>query len=138
MIYVLDASVVVAALREREPGHRAALKHCLPLFERRDHIVVPAVFDLEVTSALIRCGAEPDRVTEFFADHLESRRLVTIGPRAVRAVAAVVRTTRLRAADALYVWVAAREGIPLVTADEEMLTRAHLYGVTAVNPSGAR
>jgi predicted nucleic acid-binding protein len=32
--------------------------------------------------------------------------------------------TRLRAADAAYVWVASRAGLPLVTADQQILARA--------------
>jgi predicted nucleic acid-binding protein len=134
MTYVLDASVAVAALREREPGHREALRRCLPLFAGRDQIVVPAIFDLEVTSALVRRGVAPARVTAFFERHLRSRQSVTIGPRAVRAARAVVNATQLRAADALYVWVAAREGIPVVTTDREVLERAALAGATAVAP----
>jgi predicted nucleic acid-binding protein len=132
--YVLDASVAVAALRDREPGHRAALRRCLPLFAGRDEIVVPALFDLEVTSALVRRGIAPDRVTAFFDRHLRSRRLVTIGPRAVRSVRAVINATGLRAADAAYVWVAAREGVQLVTADREVLERAARAGAGAVAP----
>jgi predicted nucleic acid-binding protein len=131
---VLDASVAVAALRQREPGHAAALRRCLPLFAGRDEIVVPSIFDLEVTSALVRRGVAPDRVAAFFDRHLAARRLVTIGPRAVRATRGVLAATRLRAADALYVWVAARENIPLVTADREVIDRAELAGVRALEP----
>jgi len=134
MTYVLDASVAVAALRDGEPAHRVALRRCQPLFAGRDSIVVPAVFDLEVTSALVRRGVAPDRVAAFFDRHLRSRRLITIGPRAVRAIRAVVTATRLRAADALYVWVAAREGLPIVTGDSEVLDRAALVGATAIAP----
>ncbi len=134
MTYVLDASVAVAALRKMEPGHRAALRRCLPLFSGTDDVVVPAIFDLEVASALIRRGVGADRVVAFFADHLSARRLVAIGPRAVRSARATVNATRLRSADALYVWVAARESLPLVTADEEMIERASLAGVTAFAP----
>jgi predicted nucleic acid-binding protein len=132
--YVLDASVAVAALRAGEPGHRAALGRCMPLFAGRDQIVVPAIFDLEVTSALVRRGITPDRVAAFFERHLASRQLVNIGPRAVRAARAIVGATRLRAADALYVWVAAHEGVPLITADREVIERAALAGATASGP----
>jgi predicted nucleic acid-binding protein len=81
----LDASVAVAALRSGESGHRATLRRRVPLFAGRDQIVVPAIFDAEVTSALVRRGATSDRVAAFFERHLTSRRLVNIGPRAVRA-----------------------------------------------------
>ncbi len=50
--------------------------------------------------------------------------MVTLGPRSARQILRVVATTRLRAADAIYVWLAAREGIPLVTADIEVSRRA--------------
>jgi predicted nucleic acid-binding protein len=106
----------------------------MPLFAGRDEIVVPGIFDLEVTAALVRRGVTPDRVAAFLSRHLATRRLVSIGPRAVRAACAVVSTTRLRAADALYVWVAARENLPLVTADREVIQRAALAGARAVEP----
>jgi len=124
MRYVLDAAVAVAALRAGEPHHAAALRRCMPLFTGSDEIVVPAIFDVEVVSALVRRGAAPAGVNRFFEAHFTTRRLVTIGPRAARAARAVAMPTRLRAADALYVWVAAREGLPLVTLDAEVLQRA--------------
>lgn len=131
---MLDASVAVAALRDGEPGHAAALRRCMPLFAGRDEIVVPSVFDIEVTSALIRRGVTPDRVAAFFERHLASRRLINIGPRAVRGARIVVNATRLRAADALYVWLAAREDVPLVTADREVIQRAPLAGARTLEP----
>jgi len=124
MTYVLDASVAVAAMRSTEPGHADALRRCMPLFAGHDEVIVPAIFDVEVTAALVRRGADPGHVEAFFEKHFASRTLVTIGPRAARATRAIVGTTRLRAADALYVWLAAREGLPLVTADAEIFQRA--------------
>jgi len=86
MTYVLDASVAVAAMRDHEPFHAAALARCLPVFAGREDIVVPAIFDVEVTSALVRRGAEPARVAELLDRHLSARRLVTIGHRNDRRV----------------------------------------------------
>jgi predicted nucleic acid-binding protein len=122
--YVLDASVAVAALRSQEPHHARALRRCLPLFGGRDEIVVPAIFDSEVVSTLVRRGAAPKAIDRFFEKHFASRTLVTIGPRAARAARRIAGVTRLRAADALYVWVAAREGLTLVTLDAEVVQRA--------------
>lgn len=133
MKYVLDASVAIAALRDTEPLHKEALRRCMPLFAGEDEIVVPAIFDLEVTSALLRRGAALASVGRFFTAHLTARTLVTVGPRAIGAVRNVIEKTRLRAADALYVWVAVREGLVLVTADREVLERASLAG-TSVEP----
>ena len=134
MKYVLDASVAVAALRATEPGHADALRRCMPLFAGQDEVVVPAIFDIEVVAALVRRGAVPANVAAFFEKHFVSRTLVTIGPRAARAARTVVGITRLRAADALYVWLAAREALPLVTADADILQRAALAGAQAVPP----
>ena len=134
MKYVLDASVAVAALRSTEPGHADALRRCMPLFAGQDEVTVPAIFDIEVVSALVRRGVAPSSVAGFFDKHFMSRTLVTIGPRAVRAVRSVVGLTRLRAADALYVWLAARESLPLITADLEVIQRAPLAGVRAIGP----
>jgi predicted nucleic acid-binding protein len=132
--YVLDASVAVAALRDTEPSHAAALRRCMPLFAGHDEIVVPAIFEIEVTAALTRRGLDPTRVAGFLAQHLAQRRSITIGPRAIRGANRIVGLTRLRAADALYVWVAAREELPLITLDQEVLARAGLAGVTVTGP----
>lgn len=106
----------------------------MPFFAGRDVVVVPTIFDLELTSALVRRGVDPARVDRFFEQHLVTRERVTIGPRAVGALRRILATTQLRAADAIYVWVAAREGLDLVTADDEVLRRAPLAGVNAVAP----
>ncbi|HEY6461456.1 MAG TPA: type II toxin-antitoxin system VapC family toxin [Polyangiaceae bacterium] len=124
MRYVLDASVAVAALRASEPHHADALRRCMPLFAGADEIVVPAIFDVEVVSALARRGVSAAGIERFFEAHFATRRLVTLGPRAARAARAVAANTQLRAADAFYVWVAAREGLPLVTLDGDVLARA--------------
>lgn len=134
MRYVLDASVAVAALRKTEPMHKEAFRRCAALFSGDDEIIVPAIFDLEVIAALVRRGSEMTRVIQFFELHFSARRLVTIGPRAVRAARTILGLTQLRAADALYLWVAAREGLPLITADRQLLERASLAGVNCSFP----
>lgn len=134
MKFVLDASVAVAALRNTEPGHAAALRRCMPFFSGKDAIVVPALFDIEVVSALVRRGADPVRVAQFFDQHFAERTLVTIGPRAVREIRKVIALTGLRAADATYVWLAVREEAPLVTVDREVIERGPLAGATVLAP----
>lgn len=134
MIYVLDAAVVVAALRAGEPSHATALRRCTAFFAGVDEVVVPAIFDVEVASALLRRGAATATVEALFSQHFASRRLVTIGPRAATSARRVASLTKLRAADALYVWVARHEGLPLVTLEQEILQRAPLAGVVASLP----
>jgi predicted nucleic acid-binding protein len=134
MRYVLDASVAVAALRPSEPRHADALRRCQPFFLGHDAIVVPAIFDVEVVASPLRRGVRTLTVSALFARHFATRKLVTLGPRAVAGTVAVANATKLRAADSLYVWLAAREALPLVSLDAEVLPRAPLAGVTAVLP----
>ncbi len=122
--YVLDASVAVAAVRRAEPSYGAARARLASLLVGRDDVFVPAIFDAEVTAALVRGGASPLDARRYLERDLAARQLVTIGPRAARAISAVAARTRLRAADASYVWVASARGLPLVTLDEEIGTRA--------------
>lgn len=118
--YVLDASVAVAAVRPNEPAHRSARARLALLLSGADAIVVPAIFDAEVTASLVRGRASVPAVRSYLEQDLGARQLVTIGPRAARAISGVAARTRLRAADAAYVWVASSRGLPLVTLDREI------------------
>jgi predicted nucleic acid-binding protein len=71
-------------------------------------------------------------VSEFVEQLIELADVVTIGPVRSRQIANVAVRTRLRAADAAYVWLAEREGLVLVTADQEVIDRgAALCTITA-------
>ena len=122
--YVLDASVAVAAVRSGEPSYAAARARLSSVLSGTDDIVVPAIFDAEVTSALVRGNASPDAARRYVDRDLAARKLVTIGPRAARAISGVAARTGLRAADAAYVWVACVRGLSLVTLDLEIGRRA--------------
>jgi predicted nucleic acid-binding protein len=66
-------------------------------------------------------GAPEEPVTITSSVHASSAEVrVTIGPRAARAISGVAARTRLRAADAVYAWVASSRGVPLVTLDREI------------------
>jgi predicted nucleic acid-binding protein len=95
VIYVLDASVAVAAVRRSEPGHVASRARLLRLLQGDDEIVVPILFDIEVTSALVRVGVAPTDVATYLATDLVRRKTITLGPRAARAVVGIVHATRL-------------------------------------------
>jgi predicted nucleic acid-binding protein len=133
-VSVLDASVAVSALRASDANHARSASHLAPLLQGIDTIVVPAIFDVEVVATLVRAGyasVDARRAADLFVSRA---RMVTLGPRAARAASRTAARTRLRTGDAIYVWVAEREGLPLVTLDAEILARAHLAGVTAVAP----
>jgi len=119
-VYVLDASVAVAAVRPSEPSYQAARARLASLLAGLDSIVVPAIFDIEVTAALVRRGASIATVQEYLERDLAAREIITIGPRAARAISGVAARTRLRAADAVYAWVASSRGLPFVTLDREI------------------
>jgi predicted nucleic acid-binding protein len=133
-VSVLDASVAVSALRSNDANHSRAAAHLAPLLQGIDAIVVPTIFDVEVVATLVRAGfapADARRAADLFVSRA---RLVTLGPRGARAASNTASRTRLRTGDALYVWVAEREGLPLVTFDPEILARARMAGVTAIAP----
>lgn len=121
--YVLDASVAVATLRPTEPHHAAAQAYVRPLLTGADSIVVPALFGIEVAASLARVGFPDADALKFSKLFLENARIVTLGPRSSKSVAALAAQTKLRAGDALYLWVAIKEGLPLITADAEILSR---------------
>jgi predicted nucleic acid-binding protein len=124
MKYVLDASVAVASLRPNEPLHGAAVTFLSPLLKGLDAIVVPAIFRIEVASALARASFAVAQIDRFVQGFLANATVVTIGPKRARRIQTVSVATRLRAADAIYVWLAETEGLPLVTADREIHHRA--------------
>lgn len=124
MILILDASVAVAAARPNEPAHVASRARVSRVFQRKDEIVVPAIFPIEVGSALARAGEPPDAVRAY-VDALAATalRVFTIGPNAAMRIRDLAIASKLRAADASYVWLAAREKVPLCTLDQEVSRR---------------
>jgi predicted nucleic acid-binding protein len=99
----------------------------VPLLKGLDTIVVPVTFPIEVASALARASFAARQVDRFVQAFLAHATLVTLGPKAARRIQAVSVATRLRAADAIYVWLAEKHGLPLVTSDQEIHNRAGAY-----------
>jgi predicted nucleic acid-binding protein len=124
MKLVLDASVAVAAVRANEPSHASSKARVSQVLRGADEIIVPALFPIEVGSALARVGEPPDAVAAY-VDALVSvaGNVFTIGPRAARQIRDLAISSRLRSADASYVWLAAREALPLCTLDNEVVQR---------------
>jgi predicted nucleic acid-binding protein len=134
MTFVLDASVAVSAIRANDANHARAAAYLVPLLRGADSIVVPPVFEVELAAALARAGHPPTTVQRARTALLARARITTIGPRGSRRAADVASKTRLRGADAIYVYTAQREGLALVTLDGEILARAAAAGVTAIAP----
>ena len=89
-----------------------------------DTVVVPAFFFVEVAGALARQGvAESDIQAVLDPFTRAPHEVVTIGPKRARGALRVAIACKLRGPDAIYVWLAEREGIPVCTLDEEILLR---------------
>jgi predicted nucleic acid-binding protein len=125
MKLVLDASVAVAAVRPNEPDHARARARVDSILTGRDQLVVPALFPIEVASALARRAAWASASIDVYISRLLAPpcRVVAIGAKGARVAAQLAAVTRLRAADTVYVWLASRQGLILVSSDEEILQR---------------
>jgi predicted nucleic acid-binding protein len=121
---VLDASVAVAAQRPLEPAYAASRARVVRFLTGEDTVLVPSFFAVEVSGALSRLGFDRPTIVRI-VDRLTTppHEVVTIGPRAARAARAVAIRGKLRGPDALYVWLARREGAPVCTLDREIVTR---------------
>jgi predicted nucleic acid-binding protein len=53
--------------------------------------------------------------------------VATIGPLRARRIRNMAIASRLRAADAFYVWLAAQEAVPVCTLDREMAQRGSAF-----------
>jgi predicted nucleic acid-binding protein len=133
-LFVLDASVAVASVQTTSTAYGAARACIARILVGTDAIVVPAIFEVEVTAALARGGVAALDVARFAGPLLANARVVTVGPRFARAAARLASTASLRGMDAIYVTVASREGVDVVTLDRDVLSRASRVGVTARAP----
>ena len=124
MRVVLDASVAIAAMRPSEPAYAAARACVERALQGLDVIVEPSFFVVEVAGALTRLGYEPAAIDAFLRPLMSPpHEIVTVGAKRAQAAARVAITTKLRGPDALYVWLAAREQLSLLTLDREILAR---------------
>ena len=128
MKLVLDASVAVAAARPNEPSHAVSRARVARILAGNDEIVVPAIFPIEVGASLARVG-EPTAAVCADVDALMAVAVavVTIGPVRARRIRDLAIASKLRAADAAYVWLAAQEAAPLCTLDREMVQRGGAF-----------
>lgn len=128
MKLVLDASVAVAAARPNEPSHAPSRARIARVLAGHDEMVVPVLFPIEVGAALARVG-EPQAAVVAYAEMLMSVavKVATIGPARAATIRNMAIASRLRAADATYVWLAATEALPLCTLDKEMAQRGAAF-----------
>jgi predicted nucleic acid-binding protein len=125
MRIVLDASVAVAAQRRADPAFVASGLWLRRILSAQDELLVPTLFQIEVTSALLRAGTSMATI-ETYLDRLLERatEIAPLGPKRAAKVADLAARSRLRAADSFYVWLASERRATLVTGDVEILERA--------------
>jgi predicted nucleic acid-binding protein len=121
---VLDASVAVAAARPAEASHRAARSRIERVLSGSDEIAIPSLFSIEVAASLARVGVQAPAIREYVARLLAGAKVVNLGASSSRQARETAMRWKLRAADAVYVWLATRENAPLCTLDRELAARA--------------
>lgn len=104
--------------------HRLARGRVVGVLSGGDEIVVPTLFAVEVAASLARIGVRLSAIRSYVDRLLDGARVIPLGPRAARQARETAMRWKLRAADAIYVWVAERENLPLCSLDRELGRRA--------------
>ena len=137
-VFTIDASVFVAACRPSESGC-AGCRELLRLVRQEIvPLIEPAILPVEIAAALARAGGAVAWATGYAESVIALPYLTMVGldERFSRRAIGIATQHRLRAADALYVTVAAQYGAHLVTLDDEQLRRAPA-AVRACKPEAA-
>ena len=123
---VVDASVWVSRVLPHEIHHASSYAWLTAHLGRGGWIVAPALLPIEVAAAIARQSGNTLLAQRTVQDMLRLRqlRLVGVARRLATIAADFAATLRLRGADAVYVAVAYQLSIPLVTWDQEQITRA--------------
>jgi predicted nucleic acid-binding protein len=125
-VIVLDASVWVSSLRSQDINHAISLQWSTQWIGGGGAIVVPTLFLAEVGGAVARPPRLPGLGRRAVADAIgePAFTFVAVDQTLAEAAANHAADLLLRGADSVYVALAERMGIPLVTWDSEQLARA--------------
>jgi predicted nucleic acid-binding protein len=125
-VIVLDASVWVSALRPQDVNHGVSDQWLAQCTGAGNGIVVPTLFLAEVGGAVARRAGASGLGRQAIADILADTtiQLVAVDHVLAESAARHAADLLLRGADAIYVALAEQLGIPLITWDQEQLTRA--------------
>ena len=137
-MFVIDASVYVSRLRREEAQHAASARLLEAMAARRAPVLCPEILLPEVAAALARGLDDPDFAYRAAA-HLRTlpgHRFIAVDRVLSGLAARLAAERRLRGCDAIYAALAQREGVPLVTWDEQQRNRAASV-VEALTPSEA-
>jgi predicted nucleic acid-binding protein len=125
-MFVIDASVYVSRLRREEAHHAESARLFEVVAARSVSVLCPEILLPEVAAALAR-GLDDTEYAYRPAIHLRvlpGHRFVALDQALSGLAARLAAECRLRGCDAIYAALARREGIPLVTWDEQQRERA--------------
>ena len=134
--YIIDASVIVAALLRPEADHVDARAVLQALAEHGAELAAPSILLPEIASALARRGAAAADIEDIVAaiETLHAGHMAPVDEDLARRSALLAARQRLRGCDAVYVALAAENGAVLVSLDAEQRSRTP-HGITALTPS---
>jgi predicted nucleic acid-binding protein len=120
---VVDASVVVALVREEEPAIERAWHGW---FEAGSEVFAPTFLWLELANALLRGRRLPAAVVATLLEELEASGIETAdrGPAGVRASLDLAERHELTVYDAAYLWLAIDLDAELATTDAALVRAA--------------
>ena len=122
---VVDASVWVSRFVTRDPHHLAAAGWLAGATAADDLLASPALVLAEVAGPIGRMTGKPGLARRAVTQLLRIRgfRLVAVDHELANGAARLAGDLRLRGADAVYVALARRLGVSLVTLDGEQIER---------------
>lgn len=125
-MYVVDASVWVSRFLPKDAFHAESRRWVEERVRQREVLVIPSLALAEVAGAVTRNtgSTSSGRRAAQYMDDLSISYSVVLDESLAQLSALVAATFSLRGADAVYVAVARRMNSPLVTWDNEQLTRA--------------
>jgi len=122
---VVDASVWASYLLPADPFHHPSRQWLVPWLTQKHEVVGPVLLLVEVASAIARRTGRPRlgrRAIRTLRQNPQVR-LIDLDESLAVVAATLAVDLGIRGADAVYVAVAHRLSLPLVTWDQEQLTR---------------
>jgi predicted nucleic acid-binding protein len=134
-IVVIDASVWVSAIMNTDSNHAASQLWVDTFTDAGGEIVAPALLKVEVAAAVTRRTGQPS-IAKQSAVNLDNLNFITLTPmedEVIEASMNLAADLSLRAGDAIYIAIAHKRGLPIVSWDNQQLQRAASL-VTAYTP----
>ena len=125
-MYVIDASVLVADARPSEAAHIEAYTFLTRLLTDEQSAYVPIIALAEVAAAISRGVGDPD-LAQRLAERLQKLQMyqfVAVDEALGQSAATIAAQSKIRGCDAVYVALAERHSVPLITLDRQQRERA--------------